>query len=216
MLGQRDTWVCLGDSITQDPNGYVSICEREIKCRYPERKIRVVNAGVSGDKSSEMLARFARDVLSYHPDWVSISVGVNDVWHGFYDFDLDRPKAEFDVSKGNPLPAYRKDLESMIGQLETFGVQIILIAPTVIGNVRCGRENAMLDRYVHCMEEIARQHRVLYCPMNDLFWKTLEAGQTADPSFALTTDGVHMNEAGANMMAVGVLTSLGFYEGSAQ
>lgn len=210
------TWVCLGDSITEDPGGYVSVCSREIKTRFPERRIRVVNAGISGNKSGDMLGRFGRDVLSYHPDWVSISVGVNDVWHGFYDFDRDRPRPEYDAGTGNALASYRADLENMIRQLVDLDIRTLLIAPTPIGDVRASRENVMLRDYVQSMECLADDHELAYCPMNDLFWQTLDAGGRVDPEFALTTDGVHMNSAGVSMMAVGVLTSLGFYGGSGQ
>jgi acyl-CoA thioesterase-1 len=216
VLQAGQVWVCLGDSITEDPAGYVSICEREIKNRFPERQIEIVNAGVSGDKASDMLARFGRDVLSYHPDFVSISVGVNDVWHGFYDFDRERPRTSYDPTTGNPLEHFSRDLERMAEQLAELGIQGMLVAPTVIGDDPMARENAMLRQYIGLMVSIADKYNFSYCPMNDLYWKTVEQGRRADAGFALTTDGVHMNLAGANMMAVGVLSSLGFYAPAAQ
>ncbi len=216
VLQDEQTWVCLGDSITEDPGGYVSVCSREIRTRFPERRIKVVNAGVSGNKSGDVLSRLGRDVLSHDPDWVSISVGVNDVWHGFYHFDLERPRPAYDKETGNPLDSFRSDLEDMVRQLLDAKVRILLIAPTPIGDVRTGRENVMLGDYVQSMERLADRYELAYCPMNDLFWQTLAAGRNANQDFALTTDGVHMNPAGVSMMAVGVLTSLGFYPGSGQ
>src|SRR5262245_18772354 len=76
----------LGDSITQlggRAGGYVSLVDYHLKKLYPEHPVEIVNAGVSGNRSSEMRERFQRDVLARKPDLVTVSVGINDVWHGF-------------------------------------------------------------------------------------------------------------------------------------
>src|SRR4051794_31980867 len=70
--------VCLGDSITQGgeaPGGYVWLLRRYLTALYPN--IEVINAGISGHKSTDMLERFQRDVLDKKPNLVTISVGVN-------------------------------------------------------------------------------------------------------------------------------------------
>src|SRR5580704_14936633 len=74
--------VCLGDSITQageGPGGYVWLTRDFLKRIYPGSNgagdIEVINAGISGHKSSDMLERFGRDVLEKKPDLVTISVG---------------------------------------------------------------------------------------------------------------------------------------------
>jgi acyl-CoA thioesterase-1 len=91
--------VTLGDSITEaggQPGGYVWWMARYLRAVYPSQNIEVVNAGISGHKSTDMQARFQRDVLDKKPDLVTISVGVNDVWHAFRDFEhgVDHPKGD--------------------------------------------------------------------------------------------------------------------------
>jgi lysophospholipase L1-like esterase len=180
--------------------------------RFPG--ISVVNAGVSGDKASDMLARFDRDVLSRQPDLVSISVGVNDVWHGLYDFDAERPRPAFDETLGRTLPQYSQDLTAMLDQAREKKIRLLLLAPTPIGDDPSSRENTMVRDYATEMKRLALQYEASYCPMQALFWATLERGRKLDPAFNLTTDGVHMNEAGGHMMAIGVLSCLGFFTGS--
>lgn len=204
------TWVCLGDSITQDPNGYVSLCEREIRQRFPDRNIQVANAGVSGNKACDMLARFDRDVLAHRPNWVSISVGVNDVWHGFYDFEADRPRAGYDENAGYPIALFNRDLEEMVRRLVDLNVNVLLIEPTVIGDDPASRENVMVAQYAWNVARLADQYNTFYCAMYGAYWKALQEGRRRDPHFALTTDGVHMNSAGARMMAEAVLASFNF------
>ena len=46
-----------------------------------------------------MLARLQKDVIDRHPDWVSISCGVNDVWHG---------------ERGVLLPDYKKNMTQIV------------------------------------------------------------------------------------------------------
>ncbi len=81
-IEQGETLVCLGDSITQSDPGYVSLLAELITARYPERGIRVINAGIGGHKAPDMLARLERDVFAHRPNWVTVNVGINDVWHG--------------------------------------------------------------------------------------------------------------------------------------
>ena len=45
--------------------------------------MRVTNSGISGDNSQMLLARWERDVRALDPQWVSICIGINDVWRQF-------------------------------------------------------------------------------------------------------------------------------------
>lgn len=63
--------------------GYVRMVENLLAACYPERLIRVTNSGVSGNTSRDLLARWERDVLALKPDYLSICIGINDVWRQF-------------------------------------------------------------------------------------------------------------------------------------
>ena len=43
----------------------------------------MTNSGIGGNTSRDLLQRFDRDVVSLKPDWVSICIGINDVWRQF-------------------------------------------------------------------------------------------------------------------------------------
>ena len=83
MVKEGDTLAFLGDSITQfgqqKPDGYVNLTIRALAEAGVE--VKAVKAGISGHKSDNMLARLNRDVLSKKPRWMTLSCGVNDVWH---------------------------------------------------------------------------------------------------------------------------------------
>ncbi|MCG6198000.1 GDSL family lipase, partial [Anoxybacillus sp. LAT_38] len=58
---------------------------------YPELGIRVVNKGISGNTVRDLKARWKEDVIAQKPDWVSIMIGINDVWRQ-YDLPLMKEK----------------------------------------------------------------------------------------------------------------------------
>lgn len=210
LLKPGETWVMLGDSITQDPGGYATLCALAIRERFPGYELKFVNAGVGGNKARDMVARFERDVLAYQPDLVSISVGVNDVWHGFYDFERFTELETYDPRFGEELNEYRKDLEWMASILAERGVRTVFVSPTMIGEQRVTRENRLLANYISEMRQVAQEFNATYCPMNEAVWKYLEEARRLQPDAALTTDGVHMTREGAEAMAATLLQTLGF------
>ena len=68
--------VGLGDSITDDSNGWFEILRRVVTQRRPEAGVSFVNAGVSGETTVEMLARMPV-VAAANPAWIICLAGVN-------------------------------------------------------------------------------------------------------------------------------------------
>ena len=85
----------LGDSITAggwgSPTGYVRLVMAGLAANGVQAE--AVPAGIGGHKSNDMLARLERDVLSKNPQWMTLSCGVNDVWHGKMGVPLDDAQA---------------------------------------------------------------------------------------------------------------------------
>jgi lysophospholipase L1-like esterase len=93
-MTERVTIVAMGDSTTAGTPGWKSRIEAPprgagdetsqyawwLMQAHPEWE--VVNQGVNGERSDEILARFDRDVLQQRPKVVVILAGVNDVYQG--------------------------------------------------------------------------------------------------------------------------------------
>lgn len=190
----------MGDSITEDPAGYVSL----IRAALGESKIRVINAGVGGNKVRDLLARLESDVFAHSPDWLTVSIGINDVWHRFYDWDNNVPVPEGDSSFGSTPDQFRSGLEELVDRVRAAEVpNLIFVEPTIIGETDNERTQP-LEAYVQIMRSIAEARKVEVCPMHDGFKMALADGGP------LTTDGVHMNEKGARIMAEILLRTLGY------
>ena len=200
--------VCLGDSITQfgdGPGGYVWLFRHFLQHLYPSQNIEVINAGISGNKSDQMLARFQHDVLDPQPDMITISCGVNDVWHGFYD---NHPNG--DGPRGIKLPEYTANIEKMIDMALAKHVKVVLLSTTVIYENYDSPENIKLKSYNAALKQLAHKYKLLFIDFQPVYWKILNAYHSTGASInLLTVDGVHMNPAGNQLMAHVILDGLG-------
>ena len=96
-------------------NGYVSLIDAWVTATHPTLKLRVVNKGTSGNTVRDLATRWDEDVLNQNPDWLSIMIGINDVWRQF-----DSPRqTEIQVSPGE----YRETLDRLcsIARMDEYG-----------------------------------------------------------------------------------------------
>ena len=130
-----DRIVFAGDSVTdmgsEQPVGesfdenlgrsYVRIIDNMLSTWYPEILVRVTNSGISGNTSRDLLERYQRDVIDLNPDWVSICIGINDVWRQF-----DSPA----MADTHVMPEeYEANLEKMILAVKDSVKGIFLMTP---------------------------------------------------------------------------------------
>lgn len=196
-LKDGDIFVFLGDSITQagaQPEGYVSLFQ--LFCDVNGYEIKTINAGIGGHKSNDMLARLEKDVLSHKPNWVSISCGVNDVWHSF------SPNLT-----GVPLPDYQKNMTEIVGRCLQAGAKVILLTATPIMEKIDSPENQKLKDYNDFLRQLAKEKKILLCDLNQTFTEWYK--QKLNDENLMTTDGVHMNPRGNRVMAAEIVKSLG-------
>ncbi len=73
-----DTIVALGDSMTDDLQGWFGIFQQVLNLTVDQADFTFVNAGVSYDTSADALKRLNRDVLAHDPDWVIVALGTFD------------------------------------------------------------------------------------------------------------------------------------------
>ncbi|UNU26090.1 SGNH/GDSL hydrolase family protein [Microcoleus vaginatus] len=213
LAGKRKI-VIVGDSITEAgkyPGGYVWLLQRYLNALYPDRKIEIVNAGISGNKAADMQARFQKDAIDQKPDLVMINVGVNDVWHAFFDFQNLQFYPQGNLPTGVPLAEYREKITQMVLAAKAAGIRVVLLSPTPISEILDGPANLRLQEYIAEMREIAVQNQCLFIDLNAPFQEVIgtyqkHAGKTLN---LLAADGVHPNPSGYRIMAFTILRGLG-------
>lgn len=197
-LKSGDRIVTLGDSITQ-AGAYQAMMKKVLDRFYPDLKIEIVNAGISGHKAPDMSERLQRDVIDKNPTVVTVSCGVNDVWHGFYS-----------PPRGVDLETYTRLMTGIVQELKAkTRAEIYLLTPTIIHENLRGPENLKLEAYADAVCQIARLEQVHLVDLNTLFNLTLQSTQIGGaPEFHPTSDGVHMKPAGNFLIAAAILRAL--------
>ncbi len=186
----------LGDSITQggwsSPTGYVRLVMAGLKANGIDAE--AVPAGISGHKSNQMLARLENDVLSKKPQWMTLSCGVNDVWHG---------------AKGVPLDQYKENITKIVDTAGAAGAKVVITTATVIYEKHDSPQNVQLAPYNDFLRALAKEKNLPLADLNAMFHERIKAENKPDKK-VVTSDGVHMNGEGNKLMATGVLRAMGF------
>lgn len=185
----------LGDSITaggwSNPAGYVRLVMAGLKANGIDAE--AVPAGISGHKSNDMLARLEKDVLSKKPQWMTLSCGVNDVWHG---------------AKGVLLDQYKENITKIVDTATAAGAKVVITTATVIYEKLDSPQNVQLAPYNDFLRALAKEKNLPLADLNAMFHERIKAENQPDKK-VLTSDGVHMNGEGNKLMATGVLRAMG-------
>jgi lysophospholipase L1-like esterase len=193
-----------GDSITEQRQ-YTADVEVYLLTRFPQWKVTFHNAGVGGDKVSGGWAgpidlRLRRDVVAFHPEVVTIMLGMNDMY-----YRADDPGIFSTYAAG-----YRHIVESL--QHDLPHARITLIQPSPYDDVSRdpmtgGGYNAALVRYSQFIAQLAHERQTQVADFNTPVNALIKAVLQQSPDFAtqLVPDRVHPQQAGHWIMAEGLL-----------
>ena len=178
--------------------GYVRVVENMLAVWYPELNFRITNAGTSGNTSRDLLARFERDVTSQNPDWVSICIGINDVWRQF-----DVPA----ILDAAVLPdEYERNVESMILAVKKKVKGIFILSPYYIEPLIEDPMRRRMDEYGEICRRLAEKHGCEFVDFQRMFSDYCKYQHSS----RLAWDRVHPNQMGATLMAREFLRHTGF------
>ena len=188
----------LGDSITSNgavpPGGYVRLVESALAQQGV--KIEVIPAGVSGNTSKDMLARLDHDVIAKKPTVMTLSCGVNDVWHG---------------ATGVALEPYEENIRAIVDRAQAAGIKVVILTATMITEDPAAANNQKLAAYNDFLRALAKEKNLPLADLNadeQAELKRLAAEKPVQGN-TLTADGVHPNALGDEMMATGILRTFG-------
>ncbi|HVR85575.1 MAG TPA: GDSL-type esterase/lipase family protein, partial [Planctomycetota bacterium] len=137
-----------------------------------------------------------RDVIDKKPEWMTLSCGVNDVWHG---------------AKGVPLDQYKQNITQIVEKAQAAGIKVMILTATMITENPKEPNNEKLAAYNDFLRELAKEKKCLLGELNGAMQKEIDEREKAGGKRGklLTSDGVHMNPLGNVMMASGVLRGFG-------
>jgi len=214
--------IFLGDSITE-----AGVYDKEVAIKYngeliyPKHtgfitfladsvteKTKLIGKGIGGDKVSDLLTRYKKDVIDLDPDIVFIYIGINDVWH------------KYDFGTGSDIDLYENGLRQIISEIQKNGSKVVLCTPTVIGEnygdftlanqyVELYRDakamesiNNDLDAFSDIVRKLSSEYNTGLIDLRKIFMSYISENNPSNkPSGILTYDGVHLNDKGNKLIA---------------
>ena len=178
-------------------NGYVSLVSAFLTAAHPELYIHVMNTGVSGDTVRDLDGRWERDVLSLKPDWLSIMIGINDVWRqfdGLWEF-------------GSPisLGEYSETLGRLIAQVRPRLQGLVLMTPYHLEPDVSHPMRRRMDQFGAAVGELAAKHGAILVDTQNAFDRLM----AHIPPDELAQDRVHVGLPGHMVLAQSFLSGVG-------
>ncbi len=211
-ISPRSTLVMIGDSITEwgreEPlsdapddllgNGYVNDVNNLIGAGYPGHRLRIRNMGIGGNTVRDLEARWTKHVLDLKPDWVSVLIGINDVWG---QFDLRLPPARQISSE-----EYEATLDRLLRETRPRLKGLILMTPYFVESDRNVPMRAMMDRFGGVARNLAVKHQAILVDTQAAIDRALRDLSPDD----LASDRVHLNALGHMILARAFLQALDY------
>lgn len=202
------TFVFQGDSITDADrnrgndayrgNGYPTIVAGRLGLKYPG-EFRFLNRGVSGDRVVDLNARIKADLINLQPDFVSILIGINDVWH------------ELSNRNGVDHEKYFRTYCEILEETQRMcpGVRIFILEPFVLkasateGNWGVFRRETELR--AAAAKKAAERYGCVFVPLQAKF----DAACEKAPADYWLLDGVHPSAMGHTLIADALIEATG-------
>ena len=178
--------------------GYVTLVDAQLSVAYPGHGIRVVNMGNSGNQVRHLLERWKNDVIAQKPDWLSIMIGINDVWR---QFDIPRQPEQHVLPK-----EYEAGLEALVKQTKAKVGGLVLMTPFFIESNTTDAMRARMDEYGAIVKKVAKRHGAIAVDTQAAFNRVLEHMHSA----AIAWDRIHPNHIGHQILARAFLDAVGF------
>lgn len=189
------TFLFQGDSITDAGRcrendetyglGYPTLFAADYLKNAPEQ-YKFVNRAVSGNRVVDMYARIKQDVINVKPAYISILIGVNDVWHEL-SYRNGISAAKFDMIYSMFIEEIREALPD---------VKIFILEPFVLNGTatqeKWGYFRPEVEKRAEVARLVAEKYHLVFVPLQEKFDKAAENTKT---SYWLQ-DGVHPTPAG--------------------
>lgn len=179
----------IGDGFGKMGDSYVARIFVDTWADFPENKIQYMNSAISGNTTAQLLDRFDEDVLAYHPDYVCIMIGVNDVWRHFDGNQLSVELLYPDDTANN--------METMIKKTLATGAKPIILSPYFLDRNHEDPMRHMVDEINVRYKALAEKYNIGYIDIQTPFDEYLKTGS----AYILSNDRVHPKAPGISIIA---------------
>lgn len=200
ILFQGDSITDAGRSRDNDSDrgtGYPTLVSAELGLKYPG-EYNFINKGISGNRIVDLYSRIKCDFINLKPDYLTILIGINDVWHEIGNRNgVDNDK--FFRVYCNLI----EEIRAMLPDIEIFILEpFVLKASATEKNWRVFRKETLMR--AESAKAVAEKFGLTFIPLQEKFD---EAEKKACASYWLG-DGVHPTAAGHELIANEVVKAL--------
>lgn len=198
---KKNTILFFGDSITQagaEGHGYINQLQQMVNDTIEENNYELIGAGINGNKIGDLYQRMDKDVIARKPDIVVIYIGINDVWHKT-------------SGNGTSIAKFAELYEALIKKLQANNIAVAICTTSVIGEKKMNgnAQDTDLNSYSSVIVSLSATMNCLLVNLRIAFKKHLANNNPDDKqSGILTTDGVHLNDGGNELVAAEMLKVL--------
>ncbi len=208
-IDDKQTILFIGDSITDCGrsrpigegnglgSGYVAIIDSLLTSFYPEKRIRIINTGIGGNRVTDLADRWQTDAVDIVPDWLSIMIGINDVWRQFDNINLleQIDPERFESTYSELLDQTRRHLKGLT-----------LMTPFYLETNAEDPMRKLMDVYGKIVKRLAKDYDAQFVDTQSFFNVHLNHR----PTQSICSDRVHPNQAGHMILARAFLSSISF------
>lgn len=172
-------------------HSYAYIIAAKLGHEYAHLQPKFINRGVSGDRVSDVYARWNEDAISLKPDVISLLIGVNDAWRQM----SGEPSGATDRFER----VYRHLLEETKEVLPN--TKLVLCEPFILNTGATVEKwtewKRLISRYQDIVRQLAEEFGAVHVPLQDAFDAATEKAEAA----YWIWDGVHPTAAGHDVIA---------------
>lgn len=200
MLEKNSLVLFQGDSITDtgrtaapDPDsslgeGYPAKIAEKLTNEYTDLGIKVINRGISGNRTWDLLDRWDKDCVKLNPDYVSLLIGVNDTWRR-YDSGMVTTAEEYEANMRTLLNRIKTETSAKIILLNIF---LLDVTPD-----KAQMRPDLLEKQ-EVIYRLAKEYDVTFIDLSKIFDKMVADGTAMEE---ISADGVHPTDFGHTVIA---------------
>lgn len=177
-------------------NGYATFVGGALGAKEPYA-YKFYNRGISGNRVVDLYARIRKDMINLKPDYMSILIGINDVWHEYSQqngVDAEKFEMVYDLL----IKELKRDLPEL---------KIMILEPFVLPGSATENTEEHPGRWEYFRSEtdlrraaakrIAEKHGLVFVPLQEMFDKV---NADAPAMGYWLVDGVHPTYAGHELI----------------
>jgi lysophospholipase L1-like esterase len=168
--------------------GYVAAIAAALSLVNPGEPIRIANMGVNANTVRDLAARWDTDVLALAPSWLSVMIGINDVWRQFRKSD-----------KGEAVmpDEFERTYDALLARTRPRLDGLVIMTPFYVQSARTDPMRRRLDEYGAVARKLAARHGALLVETQAAIDFALLTQDYAD----IAEDRVHPTRAGHDIVA---------------